>query len=93
MGLEKDIKLGSDGDVDFALADGKLVIKLTFAKALPDSDTDFAASVSVKQGAKPILDKIIALVPAGWVHDALAKAEAAALAAIEAPVTPVVPGA
>lgn len=78
--MEKDIKLGSDGDVDFQLVDAHLVVKLNFKKALGSSGTEVDLSLGVKQDAKLILDKLVAAVPAGWVHDALAAAERAALA-------------
>jgi hypothetical protein len=80
MGLEKDIKIGDVGDVDFALTGGKVVIVAKLSKKFDSSDTEVDVAVTVKQGEKEILDKIVAIFPAGALRDLAAKAEAAALA-------------
>lgn len=82
MGLEKDIPIPAiGGDLDLALEGGKAVLKIKGAKTITASGTEFEGDFIIRQDAKPLLDKLVALVPAGWVHDALAAGEKAALAA------------
>ena len=82
MSLEKDVKIGDVGDVDFAVQpDGKIAIVATIAKDFAASDTHVSASVKVIQGEKILLDKLVAGLPAGLLRDAAQKAEELALSA------------
>jgi hypothetical protein len=80
MALDKDIKIGSNGDVDFQVrADGKIQIALTFGQKWDSTDTEVDASVKVVQGEKVLLDKLVAGLPAGLLKQAAQAAENLAL--------------
>lgn len=79
MGLEKDVKIGDVGDVDFALADGKATVKVTIAKSIDAAGLEVDASVSVKMDEKLLLDKLVAALPAGLLKQAAQAAEDLAL--------------
>jgi len=97
MGLEKDVKIGDWGDVDFALQGGNAIIKLSVAKTISSTGTQIVESLSIVQPEKVILDKIVSIFPAGVLRDMAQKAEDAELArsalAAAAPAAPAAPSA
>jgi hypothetical protein len=90
MNIEKDVKIGDVGDVDFKVQpDGKIAIVATISKDFEASDTHVSASVKVIQGEKLLMDKLVAALPAGFLRDAAQKAEELAIAA-QRPAAPIV---
>lgn len=77
--MEKDVKIGDIGDVDFALADGKATVKVTVSKKIDAAGVEVDASVEVKMDEKILLDKLVAALPAGLLKQAAQAAEDLAL--------------
>lgn len=92
MALEKDVKIGDVGDVDFAVQpDGKIAITCTIGKHFDATDTSVSNVTKIVQGEKPLLDKLVAGLPAGLLKEAAQKAEDLALAAQSSAAAPAAP--
>jgi hypothetical protein len=85
--MEKDVKIGNNGDVDFALVNGKLSITATVSWAPANSGLIVKNSTVVQDDPKVILDKLVASLPAGLLQD-LAKAVEAGIIAAAGTATP-----
>lgn len=90
--MEKVIPIGSVGNVDFVLADGKASVKVSVGKVFADAGIEVQESLAVIMDEKVLLDKLVAAMPAGLLKDAAAAAEKLALSA-QATAAPAAPAA
>lgn len=79
--MDKDVKIGDIGDIDFALVNGKLSVTATVGHDLGTTGARVDAKVVVSDDPKVILDKLVAALPVGVLQDLGKAAEAAILAA------------
>jgi hypothetical protein len=73
--MEKDVKIGNVGDVDFVLADGKASVKLSIAKSFDQVGIKVTESLAIEMDEKVLLDKLVAALPAGFLKTAAQMAE------------------
>lgn len=98
MQLEKDVKIGNVGDVDFEIVNDSIEIKVNLAASVAATGTKVGGQISVEQPLQPILDKLIAKLPVGGLQSLATDIEKALLAlgagaAAPAAVTPAILGA